>query len=487
MKNSGSSTCPTATARIAAACAAMAFLWVAPPARPLDLAGAVRETLDASVELAAERDRLDASRESIGLSRASLLPQAGIGAQGQILDDDRADGFRGNAPEKSATVYGAVTQTVYDEQAWAGFTTQKHVFESERSEFESTRLGVAAEAAKAFVELEQALMVAEIQRQNREITRQNIETARQRVATGYSGERDVLRWQSQLSANDTAVVRADTAALASRFELNRLRNQPREAPIEVSATALERLGFVYARPAVAEAIVGERGGLVLRDFMVRVGLARSPDLQAIDARIEAEERQLTARRRAFWAPSLEIGAGVNYLAVEDSSGGQASDTNVTEWGARATLSFPIAAGGAKLSGLGQAQSTVSSLRASRRATSQTVEQAIRTAFAQASGSFQSLGFAEERESSAARNYDLANQAYEAGVSSILDLLDAQTQLLEARISRAQAHARFLTDLITAEQAIAYFPFLLSGDEAEEGTMNESALLDQLESELPEPG
>jgi len=444
--------------------------------QPLSLTDAVQQTLEANLDLTVQREQLDANREQIGITRSALLPQISGGLQGQILDDDRPDGARGNASEKSATVFAEATQVLYDEDAWAGYAIQKHVYTSQEQQLVSFRLGVIANAASTFLELERAEAVVAVQMQNRELTRKNIETAKERVAAGYSGERDVLRWESQLAANDTAVVRAQTEVLVRRFELNRVRNRAREEPIELSETRLEDYGFAYSREPIAQAAANEQGGRALRDFMVRVGLSRSPALASIAAAIEAEERQLTANRRSFWVPSLELGAGVNHLAAKDSSSGSSTTYNDTEWGVRAGLSLPVFEGGGRLSAFRQSRYTLSSLRAEQRATRQSVDESIRAAFAQATGSYVSLGHAREQRASAQRNFDLVNESYVAGVTSILELLDAQSQLVNAQLGVTGAYYGFLVDLMTAEQAISLFAFL-------EPKADVTALIDQLERDL----
>jgi hypothetical protein len=44
---------------------------------------------------------------------------------------------------------------------------------------------------------------------------------------------------------------------------------------------------------------------------------------------------------------------------------------------------------------------------------------------------------------------------------LLDLIDAQDQLIGANTSARQALYQFLSDLLTLEQSIAYYPFLES--------------------------
>jgi outer membrane protein TolC len=445
-------------------------------AEDLTLANSVHETLAASLDLIAQQKLLDASREEIGVARAGLLPQLDLGAKGQILDSDRPDDQRGNVSAKSVALAAGATQLLYDDDAWAAYTIQKHLNASTRSQYKTFRLSVVTEAATTFLELERAEVLEGIQRENRDITRENVDTARARVATGYSGERDVLRWQSQVSANDTAIVQAETRASVSRFRLNQIRNRHGEAPIRIVSAAIEEYGFVYALDFIADALADETRSTALRDFMVRVGLSRSPVLASIDAQMAAEERQVTAGSRAFWVPTFTVGAGVNYLAAEQAAGNSTTDTNQTEWGASATMTFPLFEGGGKIAQLRASRYTLSSLRTQRRADAQTIEMSIRSAFVQASGSYRSLGFAREQQKSSQRNFDLVNQSYIAGLASILDLLDAQTQLLTAQLQVADAHYSFLEDLMRAQQQISFFPFLHPPEEA-------AALLDQLQASL----
>jgi outer membrane protein TolC len=285
----------------------------------------------------------------------------------------------------------------------------------------------------------------------------------------------VLRWESQLASNDTDVVQARTQVLVNRFELNRVRNQAAEIPITPLPASIEEYGFVYARKRIAEAIAEPEGDRQLRELLVRVGLARSPELIAIDAAIAAEERLLTANRRAFWVPSLSLDAGIDHLAAR-GPGGSGPDFSETEWVVGAGLTFPLLEGGAKFAELRQTRETLASLRIERRSTGQSIDQSIRSALAQASGSFESVGFAERQVAAARRNFELVEAAYTLGVASILDLLDAQSQLLTAELGLANATYGFLEDLIAAERELSFYAFLEAPAEVD-------ALVDQLEQEL----
>lgn len=439
----------------------------------LSLPDAVRQALDANLDLGARRRSLDAAREEIGLARSALLPQLEVGARAQYLDDDRSDSLRGNNKQKSVLVAAGLSQVLYDEDDWAAFEIQEHTYTQKRLELESFTLGVGQDAATAFLDLSRARSILAIQRRNREITRKNLETSRARIAAGWSSQREILRWQSQLAANDRDVRDSEVFVLQRLLELNRVRNRPPETPTALLPATIDEYGFVFARDAIVEAIVTPEQDQRMRDVLARVGLGRSPDLAALDAAIAASERQLVANRRAFWVPSLSLAAGVDHLVNRSS---QDPDFNATEWGAKGVVSFPVFEGGAKFVGLRQARDVLASLRTQRRATAQAVEQSIRSAFGRASGSHAGIGFASEQLDAARRNFELVDASYTLGVASILALLDAQSQLLSANLALTQATYGFLDDLMAAERQIAFYPFLEPPAEVE-------ALLDQIEQEL----
>jgi len=72
-----------------------------------------------------------------------------------------------------------------------------------------------------------------------------------------------------------------------------------------------------------------------------------------------------------------------------------------------------------------------------------------------------------------------DDAYVLGVASILGLLDAQSQLLSAQLAVANALVDFLEDVVTAEEQLAFYPFLEPAAEVAE-------LLDRIEQQLTSP-
>jgi outer membrane protein TolC len=438
----------------------------------IDLAEAALQAIASNLDLIAQRQALAAARQEIGLARSELLPLVEIGSRAEFIEEKYSDSLRLDNKTRSAIVGAGLSQVLYDEESWAGFDIQKHVYAGQVQQLESFQLGVVEDAAIAFLELDRAQQVLVIQERNRELTRRNRGTSRSRIAAGWSSDREVLRWDTQLATNDTDVRAAQVLVLQNRFELNRVRNLPPEEGVTAQPATIDEYGFAYARDAIAAAVAKPEDDRRMRDFLARVGLRRSPDLAAIESSIAAAERQRVASRRAFWVPSLLLGAGIEQSWNDTST----EDFDETLWGVNGTLTFPLFAGGAKFAGLAQANEVLASLRTQRRATALSLEQTIRAAFAQASGSFESVGFSERQVTAGRRNFELVDASYILGVASILDQLDAQQQLLTAELALANATYGFLEDLIVAERTISFYAVLEQPGDVE-------ALLDQLEAEL----
>jgi outer membrane protein len=431
----------------------------------LSLAEFARQALTVNLDLAAQRDALAASREQIGIAKSPLLPQVNIGANAQHLEDDSSDSPRGSITQRSATFGAEASQLIYDEDAWAGYRIQEHVYAGQESEYESFRLGLIQRASIVFLNLRLSNATFEIQKRNREITSKNVEITRARIATGYSSEREVLRWESQLAGNDQDLENAGAQTLIDLFELNAIRNRPLETPVLALPASAAEYGFLYTREEVVRAVATPVTARKFRDAVVAFGVERSPVLVAINESIEAEKRRLTANQRSFWVPTVSLDAIVNRFEADDAeTSGEHLDN--TEWSVGVGFTLPLFAGGSRVAELRQTTQQLSSFQLQYAANALSISQGIRSALASSTAAFSNIGSAHTQRESAQKNYDLVNRSYESGVASILSLLDAQNQLLTSELALKNARYDFLTALVSLEQQIAFYPFIEPQEEVD---------------------
>jgi multidrug efflux system outer membrane protein len=173
--------------------------------------------------------------------------------------------------------------------------------------------------------------------------------------------------------------------------------------------------------------------------------------------------------RRWLIPSLDAAAAAASFVKTggEGSGDTASGVQDGElfWQVGLTLGWNVLDGGAFIATMNQSKAEFWSLRSQRSNTAISLEENIRGTAAAAMASFERIGLALLQAQAAEENFALVNEAYLDGASTLLDLIDAQNQLISANTSARQALYQFLSDLLTLEQSIAYYPFLEEDAEA----------------------
>lgn len=163
--------------------------------------------------------------------------------------------------------------------------------------------------------------------------------------------------------------------------------------------------------------------------------------------------------RRWLIPSLDATvAGAVFL----KTGGGGSDVQTsgdTFWQAQGILSWNILDGGAFIAGMNLEKAQLYSLKSERIEAATGLEESIRGTAAIAIASFENIRLSSLQTETAARNYELVNEAYLEGDATFLELLDSQQQFLNAERAAKQALYGFLSDLLSVEQSINYFPFM----------------------------
>ncbi len=210
-----------------------------------------------------------------------------------------------------------------------------------------------------------------------------------------------------------------------------------------------------------------------RDFFVREGLTISPELAQYDAAIAAMERGVLSARRAFYTPVVGLQGEITRRFARGGAGAKgpkfpvsllASSPEETVWNVGIEASLPLYAGGARKAARLRAEQQCDRLRIERAATSEKIEQWIRTATLAARASKASIEQTRLAAAAAEKNLALVSDAYTRGALSILELLDAQTAFRVADQLAANAVYDFLLDVMEAQRASGGFECLMMPEE-----------------------
>ncbi len=436
--------------------------------RRLSLESAVRESLAANLDLAAENRNVAAGEQVVKQARSVLLPQVGLDARGEIIDDDRAKISSGATPERSVTGSVTASQLLYDEDTWSNYSVEKKVQTSREEQRDTVELDIIRDAAVAYLNVLRAKTLERVEKDNLKLTRANLERAQVRVSVGVANRSEEFRWQSEIARNRSNVLFTQARTRQTENRLNRLLNRPLEEQFATIETDLRDPLLIVSDPRLFPYVDNPRNFRTYSDFMVSEGLEIAPELLGFDAAIAAQERILVNAKRAFWLPSFAAQGSVSELLAE-SGEGKRSDSSLddTDWRVGVFATFPLVEGGGKFATIKRAREELSRIQLEKEATSERIDQRIRSALHQASASYPNIRLSRDAAEASGRNLELVTDQYVRGLVSIVDLLDAQNSALSADQDAENAVYNFLIDWMDVERAAGRFDFRMTQAEREE--------------------
>jgi outer membrane protein TolC/ABC-type uncharacterized transport system substrate-binding protein len=436
----------------------------------LTLDEAVRRSLAANLALRTRERAVEVGYEDIPRARSAYRPTIDLTVGGVGIDRDRAEASFGNTAQQTGTATLGLGQLIYADPALANIQAAELTQRSRQERYEGERLDVALEGAVAFLDVLRSEVLLRVARDNLRLTETNLDLARSRLEIGYSGPSDVYRFESRLATDRRDTIRAAQVVKTVRLQLNRLMNEPLTGPYWPIPPELEDpkliTGFVGLRPFIETAV----GGEVFTDFLVTEGWANSPELAALDALIEGQERTTRSARRSYWAPVISLQGEVTRVFAESGAGSDAPAIpgfpmlDDTDWSLALVATLPLYTGGERGALYRQSSLEVSRLRLERATLAQAIELRVRVAMAQVGATYPSIELTRQAADAANRNLELVTDSYSRGVLPIINLLDAQNAAVVADLSASNAKYDFLIDLMELQRAANNFAFLYSDAE-----------------------
>ena len=436
--------------------------------RRLSLQSAVRESLAANLDLAVENRNVAAGEQGVKQARSVLLPRVDLDAKGEIIDDDRAEISSGATPERSVTGSVTASQLLYDEDSWSNYSVEKRLQTSREEQRNSVELDIIRDTSVAYLRVLRAKTLERVEKDNLRLTRANLERAQVRVSIGVANRSEEFRWQTEIARNRANVLFAQATTRQTENRLNRLLSRPLAEKFVTIETDLRDPLLIVSDPRLFPYVDNPYNFRTYSDFMVAEGLEIAPELLGFDAAVAAQERILTTAKRAFWLPSFAAQGSVSELLAESGEGKRSDSTlDDTDWRVGVFATFPLAEGGGKFATIKRAREELSQIQLEKEATSERIEQRIRSALHQASASYPNIRLSRSAAEAARRNLDLVADQYARGLVSIVDLLDAQNSSLRADQDAENAVYNFLIDWMDVERAFGRFDFLMTREQREE--------------------
>ena len=385
----------------------------------------VDEALAQSTDIAAAVARVDEARALVAITEADRRPVVDVTADANRSRISRRTGPLPPGAPVERNNYRLALNASYELDLWDRL---RNATEAARAELlaaqaagDTVRIAVAASVAQSYFTLRALdLQIATTQR-TIDVRERALELQRKRVEAGVLAELDLRQVEAELAG-----VRAQLPPLIGSREREEaalavlLGRSPRGIIAEVVAVQGDAdLGLIA--PVVPAGVPSEL-------------LLRRPDIVEAERRLAAANARVAIARVAHF-PSIAL---TGYLGTESAALSGLFSGPAGIWQLAAALAQPIFAGGRLQAELDVASARERQALAHYQGAIQAAFRDVRSALASQAQARASFDAEQSRVRALAETVRLARLRYEGGLSSQIELLDAERNLLAAELNRIEA-------------------------------------------------
>jgi outer membrane protein len=403
-----------------------------PPGRPLCLAEAVERTLCNNPKTREAWAAVKAQAAGVGVARAAYLPQLSANLQGMrdhsVIDVDNHPLLGSDIQSMVHAETVSLSWVLYDFGGReAALRNANALLDAARATQDATLQQYFAIAARDYYAVQSALGELEAAKEVVDMTRQSMIAAQARTDKGVAPVTDALQAQTQHEQAVFSLTKAQSDAQTALGTLAADMGLPPDVPLDVPpVTENTKTGKTFSEP-VAQ--------------MIRDVQDTYPSVRAAQAQYEAALAKVS-QTRAQGLPSLSLVAKYSRNNQPQSLGLGMPTYPATGHDAYIGLQLDIPL----FEGFGR-HYQVDQARAQAERQEDAVDDAKRQVALDVWSSYQTLtGATKNAENSAnllaiaQRSWDAAKHRYDAGVGNILELMNTQAALANAKQRRVQALA-----------------------------------------------
>jgi outer membrane protein TolC len=388
----------------------------------LSLADAVARALSEGTAARIAAERVQGARALSDITRSALLPtlQTSLAGSDQILNL-KTFGF---TPPGASPLVGPFTvldgrisaaAKLIDVAAIRRYQAACQGVTVSMSERRATENDVAAAVATVYVAMQRARAKVEQAEANVQLFEKLRDLARDQETAGVAIKLDTMRADVQLTRERQALLVARNDLDASRLALLHAIGADLGAEVRLTDPLLERTGdFASTEDALS------------------LARAERPELRASEERLHAAALRLAAARAERW-PTI----GAEAFAAENGNGPSDLDTVYTAGG---TLTLPIFTGGRIEGEISAASAEAHALELEKLELERQVAEEVRRALLAFESAKSRVGLAKENADLASTQLDVTRDRFANGLSTSIEVDNAETSLSAAQNARIDALA-----------------------------------------------
>ena len=443
-----------------------------------NLKSTIFEALKKNLELEIAKKETDANRFEIDKARSDYLPQSTLFSTLVFIDSTRAANSFGNTAPITWTASADLTQVIVSEPVLANIQIQKLLQKGQEYSRDQVQLDIIQDAASAYLQVLQAQTLLHLQNNNVSVTKNNLDIAQTKEAVGYSGVSDVYRWKSELALNNVDLNAAQAQLRQSRLFFNQLLNHPLTEAFKTEDITLTDSLLVIYDERVMPYLDNPDKLSKFADFLVSEAFRNLPEIGQLDMGIAAQERSLLSQKRAYYLPSVFASGQADYNLARINA---AEPTTIElppptgtitlggtpapfQWNVGVGLQLPIFQGLKRNAQQQQTTINILKLNDQKQDLKNKLELQVRVNLETLGAAYSGVQLYQEAASAAKKNFEIAQQSYQQGLISVIQLIDAQKATLQTEIAATNAIYQFINDFFAVERATGIYIFLLPPNE-----------------------
>lgn len=411
----------------------LVYLTMPLPGRAMDLQEAYDAALENDASIRAARAATEAGREKVPQARSQLLPNvsASFGRNYNDLTTRGRNAFGQSTTTDTGYRSSSNVLSIRQPLFRPALLAQLRQAEAQVRDVEAALAGDEQELVvrvgeayfEALLAREELALVQSLKR----MTNVQLDAARKALVAGSGTRTDIDDAQARLDMTLAQELEARQNVDFTRRKLDVLTGRRDEPLADVDASR-----FVASAPQPAQ----------LDEWTARAW-AQSPDLQQLQAQLDAASEEIS-RNRAAHLPTLDA---VAQWSKTDSDNVNSINTRYDQKSIGLQLSVPLYAGGYVSSTVRQAVATQTRVREQMEAVRRDLGVRIFGEFRGVTEGVARIRALQQAVASAEQAVRSGRKSFEAGVRTTLDVLNAEQQRITALRDLAQARYTYLVSLL----------------------------------------
>nr|WP_263588134.1 TolC family outer membrane protein [Sphingopyxis sp. GC21] len=396
---------------------ALGALALSSQAQAETLQGALAKAYENNPTLTAARAGQRANDENVPIQKASGLPS--VGASVDYQENLVIPGNSFVSPGRVLSAGSQLSVPIYQGGAVRNAVkAAEYRVEAGQSDLRATEASIFSQVVGAYMDVIRDQAIVQLNQKNVAVLKTNLQASSDRFEIGDLTRTDVAQSQARLALAEGDLRGAEANLIRSRENYVKLVG---DAPVDLQPPP--------ALPNLPQSV----------EDAVAIALNNNPDIEAANQRINASRADISAARAARMPKlSATLGGGYNNNLHSIPAGNTVAENTTKSAAAGLSLTLPIFQGGRPSAQVRQAQSRSSQAIETYVATERDVIAQTRGAYAAWQANERVIAATEQAVGANALSLEGVRAENSVGTRSILDILNAEQEYLNAQVQLVSA-------------------------------------------------